>query len=194
MDPRVRRETECLAQRGDQLDVFCLRAPGKPAREIAGNIRLYRIVKKQASGNCFLKYLGFLQFLIVSFLWVSFYHYQRRYDCVHVHNVPDLLVFSALVPRRCGAKLILDLHENMPELFMQKFHKPEDHWAVRAIKFSEKRAVQFADHVIAATPFIRAKIISAPPCSIFPTPPTSICIRNRQSVLTGSPAGIPVFT
>ena len=35
----------------------------------------------------------------------------RRYDLVHVHNMPDILVFAALVPKVFGAKVVLDLHD-----------------------------------------------------------------------------------
>jgi hypothetical protein len=34
----------------------------------------------------------------------------RRYDLVHVHNMPDVLVFGATVPKLLGARVILDLH------------------------------------------------------------------------------------
>ena len=35
--------------------------------------------------------------------------------------MPDVLVFSALVPKAFGAKVILDLHDPMPELMQTIF-------------------------------------------------------------------------
>ena len=45
----------------------------------------------------------------------------RDYDIVHVHNIPDFLVFSALVPKLTRARLILDIHDLVPELYAGKF-------------------------------------------------------------------------
>ena len=39
----------------------------------------------------------------------------RRYDVVQVNSLPDWLVFAALIPRALGARVLLDLHECMPE-------------------------------------------------------------------------------
>ncbi len=47
--------------------------------------------------------------------------FKRRYDLVYVHNMPDILVASALVPKLLGAKVILDQHDPMPELMMTIF-------------------------------------------------------------------------
>ena len=64
----------------------------------------------------------FLEYL--TFFCLAFFHLARpssRYDVVHVHNLPDFLVFAALVPRLRGASIVLDLHDLMPEFFMSRF-------------------------------------------------------------------------
>ena len=70
---------------------------------------------------------------------------SRRYDLVHVHNMPDVLVFAALVPRMLGAKVILDLHDPMPELMQTIFGLKESSLGVRLLKRLEKWSVAFAD-------------------------------------------------
>ena len=47
---------------------------------------------------------------------------RHRYDLIYIHNMPDILVFSALVPKAFGAKVILDQHDPMPELMMTIFN------------------------------------------------------------------------
>jgi glycosyltransferase involved in cell wall biosynthesis len=42
-------------------------------------------------------------------------------DVVHIHNMPDFLIFSAIVPRLMGKKVILDIHDSVPETFIGKF-------------------------------------------------------------------------
>ncbi|MEQ1849966.1 MAG: glycosyltransferase, partial [Chthoniobacteraceae bacterium] len=65
-----------------------------------------------------------------------------------VHNMPDVLVFSALVPKILGAKVILDLHDPMPELMMTIFGIPENSFAVRFMKQLEKFSIWFADAAV----------------------------------------------
>ena len=56
------------------------------------------------------------QFLVACSIILAYRTLWRRYDIVHVHNMPDFLVFSALVPKLFGSKVLLDLHDPMPEL------------------------------------------------------------------------------
>ena len=42
-------------------------------------------------------------------------------DVVHAHNIPDFLVFAGLVPRLAGRKVVLDVHDSVPETFAAKF-------------------------------------------------------------------------
>jgi glycosyltransferase involved in cell wall biosynthesis len=59
--------------------------------------------------------------------------------------MPDVLVFAALVPRMLGAKVILDLHDPMPELMQTIFGLKESSLSVRLLKRLEKWSVAFAD-------------------------------------------------
>jgi len=42
---------------------------------------------------------------------------------IHVHNMPDVLVFAAIIPRLFGCQLVLDLHDTVPETYEAKFGK-----------------------------------------------------------------------
>jgi glycosyltransferase involved in cell wall biosynthesis len=59
------------------------------------------------------------------------------------------MVFVALVPKLLGAKVVLDVHDLMPELYQSKFGLPETHWLIRFITWTERRSVKFADKAIA---------------------------------------------
>src|SRR5262249_57865465 len=73
---------------------------------------------------------------------------RRLYNIVHVHNMPDALVFSAIVPKLLGAKIILDLHDPMPELMQTIFELPEESFSVVMLKQLEKWSIRFADLVL----------------------------------------------
>lgn len=62
--------------------------------------------------------------------------------------MPDILVFAALVPKLFGAKVILDLHDPMPELMMTIFNLRRESLAVRLMARIEKWSIAFADVVV----------------------------------------------
>jgi glycosyltransferase involved in cell wall biosynthesis len=67
-----------------------------------------------------------------------------------VHNMPDILVFSAIVPRLRGAGIILDLHDPMPELMMSIYDLPRSHPLVRLLGVFERWSIAFSH--LAITP------------------------------------------
>lgn len=148
-DARPRREAEVLAAKGMQVDLICLRERGTEAKEetINGvNVRRVPLRRRRDSRlNYILQYGSFISLCGALLAYRSL---RRRYDLIHVHNMPDVLVFSALVPKLLGARIILDLHDPMPELMMTIFKLPEGSLAVRLLKFLEGLSMRFADKVI----------------------------------------------
>src|SRR5204862_1399232 len=98
-------------------------------------------------------------------------HARQRYDIVHVHNIPDFLVFAAWFPKLTGARVILDIHDIVPELFASKFKAANGSMLVRGLKFVEKLSALFANHIILANHLWVEKYTSrsapAKKCSVF---------------------------
>ncbi|MDD1779547.1 MAG: glycosyltransferase family 4 protein [Candidatus Helarchaeota archaeon] len=167
-DPRVRREAEALAGAGMLVDVFCLRAEGEQGKEEMNDVFIYRLpVKRTRSGK--LNYLfEYACFIFLAFLTVALFHIRNRYHVIQAHNMPDVLVFSALIPRLTGAKVILDLHDPMPEIYMTKYAVTKSHPAIRLIRFLEKCSIRFADMVLTPNIAFRDLFISrgCPPSKI----------------------------
>ena len=63
--------------------------------------------------------------------------------------MPDLLVFTAVIPKIFGAKIILDIHDTMPELYKTKFRSILANIAFFILLIEEKFSAWFADQVIA---------------------------------------------
>jgi glycosyltransferase involved in cell wall biosynthesis len=146
-DPRPRRAAEALVAEGAQVDVICLRRD-EPKRENFGSINVLRLpVKRNRAGR--ISYVGqYSAFLLSCFAHLAVRSLRSRYDFVHVHNMPDVLVFSALVPKLLGARIVLDLHDPMPELMQTIFKLPEESSDVRMLKRLEKLSIRFADLVL----------------------------------------------
>src|SRR5262249_13851784 len=91
-----------------------------------------------------------LRFLLVSSSWITRQHLRKPYDLLHIHNVPDFLVFAAWLPKLIGAKVILDIHDIVPEFYASKFSARDNSATIKALKTIERGSARFADRVIIA--------------------------------------------
>src|SRR5262249_36762521 len=140
-DPRPRRALEAMVREGMLVDLICLRGEGSPAREVQGSVEVFRIPLKRRRGGMLAYLYQYAAFILISSLILTWRSLSRRYHLVHVHNMPDILVLSALVPKLLGAKVILDLHDPMPELMMTIFKFEKDSWSVRLLRGIEKWSI-----------------------------------------------------
>jgi glycosyltransferase involved in cell wall biosynthesis len=148
-DPRPRRATEALAAQGVNIDLICLRdSDSDPAHQTYGNINVTRVGLKRHRGGRVAYIAQYAAFVLTCFFRLAWRSLTRRYHFVHVHNMPDVLVFSAMVPKLFGAKVILDLHDPMPELMRTIFKLPEESFSVAMLKRLEKWSIRFADLVL----------------------------------------------
>jgi glycosyltransferase involved in cell wall biosynthesis len=74
----------------------------------------------------------------------------HAYDVVHVHNVPDFLVFGAAFPKWQGVPVILDIHDLLPEFYASKFKISPTSLLFKVLTFVERCSAAFATHVIIA--------------------------------------------
>jgi glycosyltransferase involved in cell wall biosynthesis len=149
-DNRVRRYAETLAARGDQVDMIGLsREKSQPPVEEFNGVTVHRIQHREHNERSKWTYAWrLLKFLGGSSRKITQLHKLNRYDVVHIHNMPDFLVFAAWYPRLTGAKLILDIHDVVPELFGNKFRASFKAAYVELLKVVEKLSADFVDHVI----------------------------------------------
>lgn len=149
-DPRVRRMSEALVERGDEVVAITLRQPGQSQRRSVDGVRVYTLDIRQYQGASLRSYIGqYLRFLVAATWLLTRLHVQKRFDVIHVNNMPDFIVFAALPAKLLGAKVILDLHDPMPELFAAKFDSGARHPAVRVVTLVERLSIGFADRAIA---------------------------------------------
>lgn len=148
-DPRPRRAAEALAAQGVNIDLICLRdSDSDPTHQTYGNIDVTRVGLRRRRGGRLAYIAQYAAFVSTCFFRLAWRSLTRRYDFVHVHNMPDVLVFSAMVPKLLGAKVVLDLHDPMPELMRTIFKLPEESFSVAMLKRLEKWSIRFADLVL----------------------------------------------
>jgi glycosyltransferase involved in cell wall biosynthesis len=148
-DPRPRRAAEALVSKGMRVDVICLAEKGgDPRHEVINGIDVLRIPLRRSRGSILRYGFQYLSFLLISAAILAVRSLTRGYDLVYVHNMPDILVLSGLIPKVFGAKVVLDLHDPMPELMMTIFGLRPDARAVRLLRWLEKWSIALADSVV----------------------------------------------
>jgi len=148
-DPRPRRATETLVGAGMHVDVLCLADSDKdPLHEIIGKVNVYRVPIRHRRDSKLVYLNQYGRFLLAGFAFLLKKRARQRYDLVHVHNMPDILVFSALIPKLTGAKVILDLHDPMPELMMTIFGVRERSFGIWVLKQLERASIWYSDAVV----------------------------------------------
>jgi len=169
-DARVRRYAESLASRGHEVEVFALRRPGLSKREDLCGVRVSRLPLSRKRGGFVRYFLEYLWFALLAALvltkrtvWKGDRR-RRGFDIVHVHNMPDFLVFTALVPRLFGARTVLDVHDLMPEVYASKFKTSMRHPGILLMRVQEWISHRFASRVVFATEQFRRCALARHTC------------------------------
>jgi glycosyltransferase involved in cell wall biosynthesis len=150
-DMRILRYANTLADRGDEVDVIALQREGRASFEVIHGVRVYRIQPRKRNERGWFDYLiRVVRFIFASAFVLARKHLQQPYDVIHVHSVPDFLTFAAIVPKLLGAKIILDIHDILPEFFASKFAAKESSVKFKLLLLAEYLSIGFSDHVIIA--------------------------------------------
>ncbi|MGC2503712.1 MAG: hypothetical protein WA400_16430, partial [Silvibacterium sp.] len=104
-DPRPRRATEALLREGMSIDLICEADDRLPRRETLGSLDVTRIPIRHYRGGTLSYAYQYSTFITVSAFILAWRMLRKRYDLIYVHNMPDILVISALIPRLFGARV-----------------------------------------------------------------------------------------
>lgn len=158
-DARVRREAETLASKA--FDVVCLTTKngGKPTRYTLDGVEVRELRVSKYRGKSTVAYLlSYLRFMFAASASCLRLLISGKLDVVHVHNLPDFLVFAGLVPRLAGRKVVLDIHDSVPETFAAKFSDAP--LAHRALCLEERWSAAIAHKVICVNHPQRATLVA----------------------------------
>ncbi len=171
-DNRIIRYAEALAGRGDRVDAITLRGEGGARQGKQNGVNVNSIQRRLRDEKGQMSYLfRILRFWVKSSVVLAWNHLKSPYDLIHVHSVPDFEVFAAWFPKLLGAKVVLDIHDLVPEFYKSKFHVKHDILAFKLLLWLERSSARFADHVIAANDIwfgtLTSRSVSADKCSVF---------------------------
>jgi glycosyltransferase involved in cell wall biosynthesis len=161
-DTRVKRETEALLGTGRRVGVIALRRPGERAVERWNGITVLRVPGTKSRG-------GVLSYVTeyAGFVWrcralIARHRRLARVRVVHVHTLPDFLMWAALPARSRGARVVFDIHEIFPEFVRAKYPSLWGRFAAGVAGSIERWARRRADLTITVNQPIDELLASRP--------------------------------
>jgi len=141
----VKREAFAAAATGRRVAVVALRGPGERAVQQLGAVTVIRVPGRKARGGPVSYLREYADFTLRCLNLLARHPRLARARVVHVHTLPDLLVWAARPAQRRGARVILDLHEIFPEFARAKYPGAFGGVAGRAARLLERWARRRAD-------------------------------------------------
>ena len=150
MDSRVRREAETLSsQPNNNVRVLTLKQGDRARTYELEGVTVEELNAGKYRGDGTAKYFfSYTIFLARAFFVVCRLFLRGKTNVVHIHNMPNFIVFAALLPKLFGKKVILDVHDTMVETFAAKFQHNPRSFLHRMLLIEEAVSCRFADRII----------------------------------------------
>ena len=166
-DIRVRKEAESLADSGIKIQVVTRWKKASSKRNDkwgSGDSLRSSLFFSKKGVNDVLTALFFFDFL---FYWhlKSFFKKEVSSEIIHIHDLPLMRTIRILLPRKY---IVLDMHENYPEMLLALKRTPKSLFKVikdrlffstKRWKKYERKAIRFPNHIIAVVDEMKDKII-----------------------------------
>jgi glycosyltransferase involved in cell wall biosynthesis len=158
-DGRVKRHAEALADRGDRIDVICLDSGNNGLNNGVNIIGLKMPRYRGSSRSSYVR--SYLRFFAIASWTALRLSLDKRYDVVIVCTMPDAAVLCAIPARLFGSRVVLDVHDTMPELYLDKFGGRRGAFGAKLLMLEERASAKFANRVIAVHALHRERLIEA---------------------------------
>jgi glycosyltransferase involved in cell wall biosynthesis len=148
--PVIRRDVFELLASGYEVDLICSAgwtADDRLSRQQPG-LRVFRVPIRHRRRPLIRYPLEYAGFFFAALALASLLGLRRRYAAVQVDNLPDSLVFSGVVPRLRGARLVFNMYELSPEMVAARFRHRGRWLLVRMARLLEAAAIRCSSHVI----------------------------------------------
>lgn len=158
-DGRVKRHAQALAQRGDHIDVICL---DNPETGMCDGVNVIGLKIPRYRGSSRFSYVRtYLRFFAAATHKSLRLSLVQPYDVVVICTMPDAAVLCAIPAKLFGSKIVLDIHDTMPELYADKFGGRRGALGSRLLRIEERASAWAADRVLAVHELHRLRLIKA---------------------------------
>lgn len=160
-DGRLHMYVDYLTSVGYNVDVIVLENPNAKTPVNDDRVRYFmprkRFFARQGGMQYMLDYARFM--LAVCALLLRHRLAGRKYAAIHVNNMPNFLIFGALPIRVFGVRILLDLHDTMPEIQKTRTKGDPSPWLIRGLFFEEWLCMKLASYVITSEHTKRDRLI-----------------------------------
>jgi glycosyltransferase involved in cell wall biosynthesis len=158
-DGRVRLEAESLVEWGYEV---CFLVPKEQATATTYTLEgvvVQELDMVEYGGKNKIQYLlSYMSFMMLAFLACTRLFVKSHFRIFHVHNMPNVLVFAALIPRLFGCTLILDVHDTVVETYQAKFGRTSG-FLLSLLRLEERICCAFAQKIICVNHVQRESLI-----------------------------------
>jgi len=153
-----RREVEALHRAGFETHVICLDSIEKEHQreEVIDGVYVHRLPLTRVKTSVTRYMYDYLSFTFLAALKVTGLHLRRRFVAIQVNTMPDFLVFSTLIPKLLGTKVVVMMQEPVPELWKTLRASPPP----RVLKMAEQAALSYSDAALTVTQQLKDVYVS----------------------------------
>jgi len=152
----VRREAEAFRAEGFEVHVLLMAGDNEPGQEVLDGVIIHRLRGRRVRGRT-LRYLwDYVAFLVSVSAVLTWLHLEHRFDVIQVNTMPDILVFSTVIPRLMGATVTVFMKEPVPELYETIYENTRFN---RLLKAHERWAIRYAHVVFTVTEELKQRYI-----------------------------------
>jgi glycosyltransferase involved in cell wall biosynthesis len=135
----VRREAEAFRDEGFEVHVMLMAGADQPGGGEVDGVTIHRLPGRRVRGGALRYVWDYVAFLAAASVVLTWLHVKHPFDVIQVNTMPDILVFSTLIPRLLGAKVTVFMKEPVPELYETiygnsrpaRFLAAHEQWAIR---------------------------------------------------------------
>lgn len=152
-DARIKGYVNYLGQLGHTVDVLTLKEPHnlEMYKPVSDFISIYYLTKKYI-GRGYVPYIfSYFKFFITATWTLTRLWIKKGFHVIHVNNIPNFIVFTTVLPRIFGVKVILDMHDIMSQLYVEKFGNNKI--VARLLALEEIMSAKYANYILCADDF-----------------------------------------
>ncbi len=147
-DTRVKREIAVLQTTGRRVAVVALRGAGERSVEHRDGVVIIRVRGRKSRGGALSYVTEYAAFVWRCRRLLVRHRALKDLQVVHVHTLPDFLLWAALPAQRRGTRVVFDMHEIFPEFTASRFRGPVGAIVTRLALLIERWARRRADLTI----------------------------------------------
>jgi len=158
-DGRVRLEAESLVEWGYEVCFLVPKEKATATTYVLAGVIVKELSVVEYGGKNKLQYLlSYLHFMVLAFFACTRLFVQSQVRIFHTHNMPNVLVFAAFIPRLFGCTLILDVHDTVVETYQAKFGRTSG-MLLGILRLEERICCAFAHKIICVNHVQRESLI-----------------------------------